>query len=119
MILTFWCSHTDRSRVLAGIVLEAIHACGWKQEYAAARLGISPAQFSRQLAGVESLSLWRLAELPDEFHREYDRRRAALRGAVVLEAPDLSLIRGACALGEKRMSKMFDAGAAPAERKPA
>jgi ABC-type thiamine transport system ATPase subunit len=58
------------------------------------------------LNGVEPFNLWRLAELPDEFQAEYDKRRAALRGAVVLESPDLSLVRGFAAMDHKAMAKM-------------
>lgn len=101
-----WVGHTDRSRAVALCVRGAIHALGWKDEYAAALMGISPAQFARQLAGVEMLSLSRLAELPDEFQREYDRRVAGLRGAVVLERADLELVRGFCRLPRKVMAKM-------------
>lgn len=103
MILSLWSGHTDRSRALAQCVAASFDALGWKRDYAAALMGITPAQLSRQLAGIEPMNVFRLANLGDAFDREYDRRRAGLRGAVVLEAPDLSLIRGACALGSRRM----------------
>lgn len=108
MICAFWCGHTDRSRLVAQIVRDSIAALGWKEEYAAHLMRITPAQFSRQLAGVESLSAWRLAELPDEFQREYEQRRAALRGARVLEATELSLVRGFCAMPKRQMLKMTE-----------
>lgn len=102
-----WGGHTDRSRALAQCVADAIDALGWKREYAAALMQISPAQLTRQLAGLEHLSALRLAELPDDFQREYDRRRASLRGGVVLEAPDLSLIRGFVQMPRKQAVKML------------
>lgn len=99
--------HTDRSLAFASCVKDAFAALGWKHEYAAHLMRMSPAQLSRKLAAIEPLSVWDLADLPEDFHREYDKRRAGLRGAVVLEAPDLSLIRGACALGMRRMARMI------------
>jgi hypothetical protein len=106
VIVSLWVGHTPRSLALAHVVRETIAALGWKESYFAALMKIAPSRASRQLAGVEPLNLWRLAELPDAFQVEYDRRRAAMRGAVVLEPPDLSLVRGFCAMDSREMQKM-------------
>lgn len=106
MILAAWMGHSPRSQAIAQCVRDSFKALGWKDEYAASLMKLANApQLSRQLAGIEPLNLWRLADLPDAFWQEYDRRRVGLRGGVVLEAPDLSLIRGACVLGSKSMAR--------------
>jgi transcriptional regulator with XRE-family HTH domain len=106
MFLAAWLGHTRRSLALAEAVREAIKACGWKEEYAARLMGLSAPQLSRQLAGQEPLNVFRLAELPDEFQRAYDKYRAGQRGAVVLEPSEIELVRGAAHLGRRVMRKM-------------
>ena len=117
MFLMARAGHTARSLALSLCVRESFGALGWKHEYAAFLMKMTPVQLSRKLAGLEPLSVWDLADLADDFHREYDKRRVGLRGAVVLEAPDLSLIRGACALGARRMTRMIAAPVVRQERK--
>ena len=107
MFLMARSGHSDRSLAFATCVRESFQALGWKHEYVAHLMRMAPAQLSRKLAAIEPLSVWDLADLPEDFHREYDKRRVGLRGAVVLEAPDLTLIRGACALGARRMARMI------------
>jgi hypothetical protein len=102
-----WHGHTARSSAAAECIRLTLASLGWKDSYAASLLGISPQQLSRQLAGVDPLNFWRFAELPDAFHVEYDRRRAAQRGALVLEPPEVSLIRGAAAMGARRLAKLM------------
>lgn len=104
MICVAWIGHTPKSRALASCIEGARLALGWKHEELAERMGVTAAELSHMLAGRKPLNLFRLADLPDAFHAEYDRRRVGLRGGAVLEAPDLSFIRGACALGEKSMA---------------
>lgn len=57
----------DRFRLL---VVRALGRAGLSQKHAAAEMGLNEAQLSRQLAGVENLSLWKLHELPPEFWQE-------------------------------------------------
>jgi hypothetical protein len=110
--------HTDRSRALAMCIKHAIDTLGWTHEYTASLMGLRREELDHQLAGRKPLNLWRLAELPDAFQAAYDARRAQLRGACVLEPPDLALIRGAAALGTRRMVKLTlplgNAAASPA-----
>jgi len=109
VICAAWIGHTDRSRALAQCIDGARRALGWTEKELADKMGLcSREELAQMLAGRKPLNLFRLADLPDTFHAAYDARRAGLRGAVVLEAPDLSLIRGACALGEKRMASFTD-----------
>ena len=106
-LLTAWIGHTDRSRADAHAIRATLGALGWKYADVAAQLGIDEKRFCRQLAGIEPLNHWRLADLPEDFHREYDRQRAAVRGALVLEPDMLTLIRGALAIGRKRMASVL------------
>jgi hypothetical protein len=102
-----WCGHTEKSRMQAQAVKVALDAVYPRKWYLAAeRMGISENQLSRQVAGTEPLNLWRLADLPDEWHAAYDSARAQLRGAVVIEPDTLSLIRGAVAIGKRRMASV-------------
>lgn len=102
-----WVGHTDRSRLDAHAIRATLGALGWKYADVAAQLGIDEKRFCRQLAGIEPLNHWRLADLPEVFHREYDRQRAASRGALVLESDMLALIRGALAIGRRRMASVL------------
>lgn len=52
------------------IIGRALGKSGLSQKRAASELGITEGQFSRQLAGVEHLSFWRMRNLPPEFWRE-------------------------------------------------
>lgn len=107
MFLAAWIGHTDRSRALAQCINAAIDALNWTQDYVADLMGLDRSDLANQLAGRKPLNLFRLADLPDEFHAEYDKRRAALRGAVVMEAPELAFVRGAVMLGPKRMARII------------
>src|SRR5699024_2033045 len=100
-----WSGHTDRSRRLSLVIRRTLDALGWKHAEMAARLDITPSEWSRQLNGGEPFNHWRLAELPDEFHAEYDKQHAALRGALVLEADLLAIVRG-LATSDKPMAVM-------------
>ena len=109
MILAAWIGHTDRSRAVAQCIEHARKALGWTEKELADKLGLSSREeLARQLAGLKPLNIWRVADLPEDFHAAFDRYYAGLRGAVVLEPSMLSLIRGACALGQKRMSRFID-----------
>jgi hypothetical protein len=53
------------------LVGKALGRAGLSQKQAASDLGINESQMSRQLAGVEHLSVWRLHGLPREFFLEW------------------------------------------------
>jgi hypothetical protein len=108
MFATAFAGHSDRSRALALCIKHAIDTLGWTHEHTASLMGLRREELDHQLAGRKPLNLWRLAELPDDFQAAYDARRAQLRGACVLEPPDLALIRGAATLGRKTMARMTD-----------
>lgn len=52
------------------LVGRALGRIGWSQKRAAIEIGIPETQFSRQLAGTENLSFWKMRTLPPEFWRE-------------------------------------------------
>jgi hypothetical protein len=52
------------------IVSKSLGRAGISQKVAAADLGVTEAALSKQLAGVEHLSFWRMHSLPPEFWHE-------------------------------------------------
>lgn len=52
------------------LVARALGRCGVSQKAAAVDMGITPQALSKQLAGAEHLSFWRMHALPPEFWRE-------------------------------------------------
>lgn len=52
------------------LVARALGRAGLSQKQAAAEMGISEAQLSRQLAGTENLSFWKMHTLPPSFWEE-------------------------------------------------
>lgn len=52
------------------LVGRALGRAGLSQKHAAADIGLNEAQFSRQLAGIENLSFWKMHALPPEFWQE-------------------------------------------------
>ncbi len=54
-----------------GLVGKAIARIGWSQKRAALEMGLPETQFSRQLAGTENLSLWKLHAMPADFWLEW------------------------------------------------
>jgi hypothetical protein len=52
------------------LVVRALSRAECSQKHAASDLGISEGQFSRQLAGTEHLSFWRMLSLPASFWAE-------------------------------------------------
>jgi hypothetical protein len=53
-----------------GLVARALGRAGISQKAAAVDLEITPQALSKQLAGAEHLSFWRMHRLPPEFWRE-------------------------------------------------
>lgn len=109
MILTLsaaWHGHTDESRELARDISAALAACDLSEKAAAITMGIHPTDFSRQLAGRDPLSIWRLSALPADFWLALVGKRAARIGGALLTPEQLTLLRGAAVMGPSRMKKM-------------
>lgn len=102
-----WLGHTDRSRRDAELIRAACERLDWKLSYVATELlGIGEKPFVRQLAGQDPLNHWRLMNLPDEFHQEYDALKAGDRDAVVLEASHVRLVHGFAEMSKPHMLKL-------------
>jgi hypothetical protein len=106
-LLAPWTQHTDASRLLASDVCAALAACGLSQKAAALEMGLHPSDFNRQLAGLDPLNLWRLTALPSSFWMALCHRQAERIGAALLEPEQIALLRGAAAMGSRRMLKML------------
>lgn len=103
-----WSGHTDESRAFAQDVVAALADAGLSHKAAAITMGLThEQQLSRQLAGSEPLNAFRLFFLPHAFRVSLLRRQAARLGAAVIAPEDLALLRGAAAMGRKRMAKML------------
>ncbi len=63
-------THPNSIGCWRGQVARAYSRAGMTQKVAAAELGISPQALSKQLAGAEHLSFWRMFALPREFWQE-------------------------------------------------
>lgn len=106
LVAAAWAGHTDRSRAVALCIKGAIQALGWTHDYAASFAGMAREEFDHALAGRKALSIHRLANLPDEFWAEFDKRRVALRGGKVLEADDVQMVRGFAEMPRRAMLHM-------------
>lgn len=80
-----------------GLVARALGRAGISQKAAAVDLGITPQALSKQLAGAEHLSLWRMHALPPEFWREVIELMCEYHqiciGQTALERADMELGR--------------------------
>jgi hypothetical protein len=112
-----WQGHTDQSRAFAQDVIAALADCGIAHKAAALDMGIHPADFSRQLAGVDPLNAYRLLALPGAFQVALLKRQAQRFGASLITAQEREFIVGVAQLGKRRMAKMLPQRAA--ERKQA
>ena len=103
-----WTGHTDESRAYAQDFCDALADCGItkKAAYLLMRL-TNEQQLSHQLAGTEPLNAFRLAYLPSAFRVAFLRRQADRLGAAVIAPEELSLIRGAAALGPERVEQLI------------
>jgi hypothetical protein len=107
-VLAAWVGHTDDSRAYAQDVIEALRAAGLSHKAAAIDMGLSSEQqLSRQLAGVEPLNAFRLTLLPLRFQMKLLKMRALRLGCAVFTAEDVALLKGAAAVGPRRMAKML------------
>jgi hypothetical protein len=66
-------------------------------------MGLHPADLSRQLAGRDPLNLWRLTALPAEFWLAFLAARTRRLGGEVLTADQLTLLKGAAAIGPRML----------------
>jgi hypothetical protein len=102
-----WTTHTLESKGAADDFRLALVDCGLSDKAAALSMGISEPQLSRQLAGLEMLSAWRMASLPPAFHVAYAKRRLARFGDYsVLEDGTLrELVKAVHALARPSISR--------------
>lgn len=122
MTAVAWVGHTPQSRQYADRFALALHACGLKHDIAAKdymqlanTYAAAGAMLSRQLAGQEPLSAYRVQLLPDAFHLAMASLEADARGWTLLTPLQLELLRGAAALG-KRMVKMLPVGSSSQQK---
>jgi hypothetical protein len=103
-----WTGHTDESRQYAQDIADSFAEIGMSHKEASITMRLTDeAELSKQLAGTKPLNAFRLAYLPSAFHLCLLRRRAARLGAAVIAPEDLALIRGAAALGAKKVAEMI------------
>ena len=109
IVLAMWMGHTDRSREEIAILRSVIggyvdpeNGERWNEKVFAARIGVSDHQLSRIFAGTVALNFHRLADLPITFRQQWDKARAAARGARVYEADELAFFRGLSTLPQRR-----------------
>lgn len=101
-----WCGHNDASRELAEDLRDAMKDVCGSEKAAAIKMGLTPNQLSRQLAGREPFNAFRLGYLPVTFMPKFLKRRADRIGAAVVTAEERELIRAALTLGKKRMARL-------------
>lgn len=101
-----WIQHTDASREMAQDIVRAWEIAGYSQKTAALEMGLTEPQLSRQMAGTDQVSLWRLAALSPAFMLALLGLRASRLGAALLTGEQVALLRGAAQIGPKRMAVM-------------
>lgn len=99
-----WNSHTDASREMAQDIARAFELAGYSRKTAALEMGLTEPQLSRQLAGTDQMSLWRLAALSPAFMVAWIGLRASRLGAALLTGEQVALLKGAAQIGPKRMA---------------
>jgi hypothetical protein len=75
-----WLAHSADSKGMADDLRLALADCGMRDKEAAIVMGITEPQLSRQLAGLEMLSAWRMANLPPVWQVAFAKRRLARFG---------------------------------------
>lgn len=106
-VVVAWVQHTPESAEAAEDFRNAMDDVGLLDKQAAIEMKITPPELSRQLAGRESLSYWRLKLLPKSFRLALLKREAARLGAVVLTHSEREFILAVSRLPKRRMAKMF------------
>jgi hypothetical protein len=81
---------TPESRAMAERVKRALLDLGWSLKEAAIRIEMDIAQLSRQLGGVEQMSLSRYAAWGDEFWFQFSKRGIEERGGLVVTHAELA-----------------------------
>jgi len=107
-----WMGHTPASREMADDIIAAFRVAQLSHKAAAIAMGLDEGDLSRQLAGKDPLSVYRLGFLPVEFHTAWLQLRAERIGGALLTADQLSIIKGASVLGLKRMLRILPADSA-------
>jgi hypothetical protein len=82
-------AQSQRAAAYRRRVAAALDRAGIKHGAAARDIGVSEKHFSDFLRGLRPMSAHRLADLPDEFHHEFDRLGVEARGGLVVMAPHL------------------------------
>jgi hypothetical protein len=102
-----WTAHTPDSKGFADDVRLALVDCGLSDKAAAIAMGISEPQLSRQFAGLEMLSAWRMASLPPAFHVALAKRRLARFGtySVLEDGPLQELVKAVHTLARHSFSR--------------
>lgn len=95
MCLTTAVLMTPRSDALRKRVVLALARAGISHKEAAIRMRLTESRLSEALNGRSPLSVWRLADLPDDFWIAFTELEAEARDGVALMAPQLArLVRG-------------------------
>lgn len=85
-----WVDHSPESSAVRDCVLAAFDELGTSRKAIASDAGIPEDQLSRQLAGREHLSLWRLASVPG-FMVAFAKATLARTGVfIVIESPEVA-----------------------------
>jgi hypothetical protein len=90
LLLTTAALFSGRGEAMLDRIQIALDRWGSRKS-AAITMRLTPQRLSEALRGHSPLSVFRLAELPDEFHDELDALSVASRGGIVLK--DARLIR--------------------------
>lgn len=107
VVCVAWLQHTPESAQGSEDIKDALKETGLLNKQAAPVMRITEPELSRQLAGRESLSYWRLLSLPVTFQIARIKREAARYGLTVLTPHERELMLGAARLGRRRMARMF------------
>ncbi len=111
--------HTDESRLFAQSVVRGLAAKSMKHEEAAALMGLTAQMFSRQLAGREPLNAFRLTSLPADVQIAILGDYLRTLNAEVITPEQVQLLKGAAALGARKMAQMLTFSSNSQQRKEA
>lgn len=100
-----WQQHTEASQQFAEDISAALHVVGLSRKQAAAEMGVTEPQLSRQLQGTEHISGWRLTLLPLAFHVALAKRRARRVGLIVIEDAAIQRLVDAADLAARSLYK--------------
>ena len=81
---------TPESRAMAAKVIASLRNIGWSMKEAAIRADIDEAQLSRQLSGIEQMSLARYAAWGPDWEFSFGKALVEERGAMVVTQKELA-----------------------------